>query len=126
METKKQILLIAPLMALTSEFTEKLSHAFTVLTATSEEEGYRILVKHPTEIAAVLLDLNFARESNYEFVKKVSLDKLFTAIPVIALSPNLPSEEDMECLKHGFSELLGTAGETDQQRHPRQRFPHLQ
>ena len=106
METKKQILLIAPLMALTEEFTEKLSHAFTVLTATSEEEGYRILVKHPTEIAAVLLDLNFARESNYEFVKKVSLDKLFTAIPVIALFPHLPSEEDMECLKHGFSELL--------------------
>ena len=106
MEEKKLILVIVPPDALASEFIEKLSNAFTVLTAGSEEEGYQTLIRSTTEIAAVLLDLDLARQSNFSFVEKVSMDKLFTSIPVIALSPNLPNPEDIECLKHGFSELL--------------------
>ena len=106
MEEKKIILVILPPDALATEFIEKLSNAFTVLTTTSEEEGYQTLIRSTTDISAVLLDLGLARQSNFSFVKKVSMDKLFTSIPVIALSPNLPNQEDIECLKHGFSELL--------------------
>jgi diguanylate cyclase (GGDEF)-like protein len=106
MEEKKMILVIVPPDALATEFIEKLSNAFTVLTANSEDEGYQMLIRSTTDIAAVLLDLNLAQESNYAFVEKMSMDKLFTSIPVIALSPRLPNQEDIDCLKHGFSELL--------------------
>ena len=106
MEEKKLILVIVPPIALATEFIEKLSNAFTVLTASSEEEGYQILIRSTTDIAAVLLDLNLAQESNYSFVEKMSMDKLFTSIPIIALSSNLPNPESVECLAHGFTELL--------------------
>ena len=106
MDVKKTILVIVPSSALAAEFIEKLSFAFSVITTDNEEEGYRILNEHTSDIVAVLLDLNLARQSNFSFVDKVSMDKLFTSIPVIALSPNLPTPEDMDCLTHGFSELL--------------------
>ena len=43
-----------------------------------------------------------------EFIEKLSnAFTVFTiSIPVIALSPRLPNQEDIDCLKHGFSELL--------------------
>lgn len=106
MDEKKKILVIVPSSALAAEFIEKLSYAFSVITTDNEEEGYRILKDHTSEICAVLLDLNLARQSNFSFADKVRVDKLFTSIPVIALSPNLPTPEDMDCLAHGFSELL--------------------
>ena len=106
MEEKKIILVIVPPDSLAEEFIAKLSNAFTVLTADSEEEGYQMLIRNTTDISAVLLDLDLARQSSYSFVEKIGMDKLFTSIPVIALSPRPPVPEDIECLKHGFSELL--------------------
>ena len=93
-------------MALSTEFIEKLSNAFTVFTMDNEEDAYRFLIQRTANISAVLLDLDLARQSNFSFVDKISMDKLFTSIPVIALSPRLPNQEDIDCLKHGFSELL--------------------
>lgn len=106
MEEKTQILVIAPSGDLTTEFIEKLSNVFTVFCLDNEEDAYQFLIRRTTEISAVLIDLDLARQSNFSFVDKMSMDKLFTSIPIIALSPNLPTEEDMNCLKHGFSELL--------------------
>ena len=83
--------MVVPPDALASEFIEKLSNAFTVLTAGSEEEGFQMLIQSTADITALLLDLNLARQSNYSLVEKVSMDKLFSSIPVIALSPNLPN-----------------------------------
>ena len=83
--------MVVPPDALASEFIEKLSNAFTVLTAGIEEEGFQILIQSTADITALLLDLNLARQSNYSLVEKVSMDKLFSSIPVIALSPNLPN-----------------------------------
>ncbi|MBR0293561.1 MAG: hypothetical protein IJQ91_04035 [Acidaminococcaceae bacterium] len=82
--------MVVPPGALASEFIEKLSNAFTVLTAGSEEEGFQMLIQSTADITALLLDLNLARQSNYSLVEKVNMDKLFSSIPVIALSPNLP------------------------------------
>lgn len=106
MEEKMQLLVIVPPMALSIEFIEKLSNAFTVFTMDNEEDAYRFLIQRTANISAVLLDLDLARQSNFSFVDKISMDKLFTSIPVIALSPRLPNQEDIDCLKHGFSELL--------------------
>jgi CheY-like chemotaxis protein len=83
--------MVVPPGALASEFIEKLSNAFTVLTAGSEEEGFQMLIQSTADITALLLDLNLARQSNYSLVEKVNMDKLFSSIPVIALSPNLPN-----------------------------------
>lgn len=106
MEEKMHLLVIVPPMALSTEFIEKLSNAFTVFTMDNEEDAYRFLIQRTANISAVLLDLDLARQSNFSFVDKISMDKLFTSIPVIALSPRLPNQEDIDCLKHGFSELL--------------------
>ncbi len=106
MEEKMQLLVIVPPMALSTEFIEKLSNAFTVFTMDNEEDAYRFLIQRTENISAVLLDLDLARQSNFSFVDKISMDKLFTSIPVIALSPRLTNQEDIDCLKHGFSELL--------------------
>ena len=106
MEERKQLLVIVPPMALSTEFIEKLSNAFTVFTLDNEEDAYRFLIQRTANISAVLLDLDLARQSNFSFVDKVSMDKLFTSIPVIALSPRLPNQKDIDCLKHGFTELL--------------------
>lgn len=83
--------MVVPPGALASEFIEKLSNAFTVLTAGSEEEGFQMLIQSTADITALLLDLNLARQSNYSLVEKVNMDTLFSSIPVIALSPNLPN-----------------------------------
>lgn len=106
MEEKLQLLVIVPPIALSTELIEKLSNAFTVYTVDNEEDAYRFLIQRTENISAVLLDLDLARQSNFSFVDKISMDKLFTSIPVIALSPRLPNQEDIDCLKHGFSELL--------------------
>lgn len=106
MGVKKLILVIVPPGTLAAEFIEKLSCAFTVVTADNQEEGYRILSDRADDIAAVLLDLNLERRNNFDFVDKVSMDKLYVSIPVIALSSTPPTPEDTCCLAHGFSELL--------------------
>lgn len=106
MEEKRKILVIVPPMALSTEFIEKLSNAFSVLTATNEEDAYQIIIRHTIEISAVLIDLDIARQDNFSFVYKLNKDQLFSSIPIIALSPRLPNQEDIDCLKHGFSELL--------------------
>ena len=92
MEEKMQLLVIVPPMALSTEFIEKLSNAFTVFTMDNEEDAYRFLIQRTANISAVLLDLDLARQSNFSFVDKISMDKLFTSIPVIALSPRLPNQ----------------------------------
>lgn len=106
MEEKMQLLVIVPPMALSTEFIDKLSNAFTVFTMDNEEDAYRFLIQRTANISAVLLDLDLARQSNFSFVDKISMDKLFTSIPVIALSPRLPNQKDIDCLKRGFTELL--------------------
>lgn len=106
MEGKMQLLVIVPPIALSTEFIEKLSNAFSVLTSTSAEEAYQIIIRHPIEISAVLIDLDLARQDNFTFVDKMSKDQLFSSIPIIALSPRLPNQADIDCLKYGFSELL--------------------
>ena len=106
MEEKLQLLVIVPPIALSTELIEKLSNAFTVYTVDNEEDAYRFLIQRTANISAVLLDLDLARQSNFSFVDKISMDKLFTSIPVIALSPRLPNQKDVDCLKHGFTELL--------------------
>lgn len=106
MEEKMQLLVVVPPMALSTEFIEKLSNAFTVFTMDNEEDAYRFLIQRTANISAVLLDLDLARQSNFSFVDKINMDKLFTSIPVIALSPRLPNQKDIDCLKRGFSELL--------------------
>ena len=106
MEEKLQLLVIVPPIALSTELIEKLSNAFTVYTVDNEEDAYRFLIQRTENISAVLLDLDLARQSNFSFVDKISMDKLFTSIPVIALSPRLPNQKDVDCLKHGFTELL--------------------
>ena len=104
---------LSNVILISTEFIEKLSNAFTVFTMDNEEDAYRFLIQRTANISAVLLDLDLARQSNFSFVDKISMDKLFTSIPVIALSPRLPNQEDIDCLKHGFSELLTPPNDKD-------------
>ena len=53
MEEKLQLLVIVPPIALSTEFIEKLSNAFTVFTMDNEEDAYRFLIQRTENISAV-------------------------------------------------------------------------
>ena len=106
----KKLLMIMPAGGLAGEFTGLLSDDFEIVTAESEEEGFKILDDHLEEISAVLVDLKLSRESGFIIINRMNTDKIFASIPVIAISDHAPVEEDMECFDMGFSDLLTPPG----------------
>ena len=78
---------------------------FTKLVYT-EEEGYEFLENNSDIISVVVIDVRLARKSNYEYVNKICENPRFASIPIIAVSPNPPTEEDMICLEMGISDFI--------------------
>lgn len=78
---------------------------FTKLVYT-EEEGYEFLNNNSDIISVVVLDVRLARESNYKYVDMICSEPRFASIPIIAVSPNPPTEEDMICLNMGISDFI--------------------
>jgi PAS domain-containing protein len=72
----------------------------------SEKEGFEYLEKNRDIVTAVVVDIRLAKESGYRYVRDVCNDPRFASIPLIAVSPNPPTEEDMLCLDFGMSDLI--------------------
>ncbi|MBR4474641.1 MAG: diguanylate cyclase [Oscillospiraceae bacterium] len=100
------ILLIASKPSIKDTFTAMLSPAFQVALADSEEEGLRILNDRHDEFVAVLIELALARQSGFAFANHMQGSSYFSLIPMIAISDELPVPEDMDCIEHGFFDLL--------------------
>ena len=106
----KSLLLVLPPDALAYEFVELLSDDFNVITADNEEEGFNILDDKLDEIAAVVVDLELTRKTDFSIQRLMDADKIFASVPVIAIADHTPTEEDLDCLNNGFSELLSPPG----------------
>ena len=100
------ILLIAEDAEILKSFTGMLSPTYTVYTAESEEAGIEILKNSYTSIAAVLIELDLARRSGFVFSDLMQAYSSFSSIPMIAISDALPTSVDMDCINHGFFDLI--------------------
>ena len=102
----KGILLIAAKPSIKESFTAMLSPVFQVVLADSEKEGLQILNERHDDFVAVLIELALARESNFAFAKHMQESSYFSLVPMIAISDELPAPKDMDCIEHGFFDLL--------------------
>ena len=100
------ILLIASQQSIKETFTEMLSPIFQVYHAETEAEGLNILHVESKNIAAVLVELRLARESGFKLADYMQDIAHFSLIPMIAISDEHPVPEDMDCIEHGFFDLI--------------------
>lgn len=96
----KTILLIAEQASIIEYFTEVLSPVYAVRCVNGMDEGQRALDQ---SISAVLIELALARASGFTFDNHSSS---FSIIPMIAISAALPTPQDMDCIEHGFFDLI--------------------
>ncbi len=100
------VLLIAEQPLITEIFTAMLSPAFTVLSAETEEKGQQILRENSRDIVAVLMELPLARKNGFALSESLKDLHEFSPIPMIAISDELPQPQDMDCIEHGFFDLI--------------------
>ncbi len=100
------ILIISENEDILCAFTSMLSSDFAVCGVRSEAEGCARLKKDCGSIAAVLIELGLARRSGFGFSDWMKEFSSLSAIPVIAISDALPADTDMDCLDHGFFDLI--------------------
>ena len=100
------ILLIASNPNIEKTFYNMLSDVYQVYCTGSEEEGLMALDAHYRNIAAVLIELRQARKSHFTFADHMQKSTRFSEIPMIAISDELPVPEDMDCMDHGFFDLI--------------------
>ena len=100
------ILLIARQPSIIESFTAMLSPAFRVFCADSPEVGYAALQERDNNIVAVLSELALARENGFTFAERMKEHSYFSLIPMIAISAELPVPEDMDCIEHGYFDLI--------------------
>ena len=103
------ILLIAENAEIMKAFTSMLSPAFAVKGVSSENEGREALKNDCGSTAAVLIELALARKSGFAFSDWMREAPFFSRIPTITMSEARPTDEDMDCLAHGFFDIVCTA-----------------
>ena len=100
------VLVIAHDADIIKTFTTILAPSYKVRGAMSEEEGVEALKNDSGDVVAVLAELNIARQSDYVLSSQVRAHSSLSPIPLIAICSAEPSDEDMECLEHGFFDLV--------------------
>lgn len=105
----KGILLIAEDSETIQSFTEMLSPVYTIYKAMSLQEGASTLRAEHDAIAATLIELGLARSNNYAFSDQMQAHSYSSTVPAIAISKALPTSEDVDCLEHGYSDLIASA-----------------
>ena len=106
----KTLVAILPKGDLTDDITHLLSEDFHLICTDSEEEGCRIVHEKLDEISGVIIDLEETRKRDYPILKFLNSDKIYASIPIVALISHVPTEEDVNCLDLGFSDLLYPPG----------------
>ena len=101
-----EVLLIAENAGIVESFTSMLSGVYRVRSAKSEQEGIEALKTSYGSISAVLIDLDLARKSGYAISDRIQAYSSLSLIPIIAISDGLPRNEDMDCIEHGFFDLI--------------------
>ena len=102
----KGILLIAEQPSILRPFTDMLSPAYDVRCVHTEEEGLQALSAPGNGIVAVLIELALARRGGFSIADRLRQRSRFFLVPMIAISAALPEARDMDCIEHGFFDLL--------------------
>lgn len=100
------ILLISDDPEVIESFTSMLSPEYTVFSKASEQEGLEVLRKDYGSISAVLIELNLARRSHFAFSSQMQDYSTLSPVPMIAISKEPPADADMDCIEHGFFDLI--------------------
>ena len=100
------ILLITSQPSIRDSFTEMLSPMFDVHNMDSTAEGMRYLDQGRHNIVAVLIELALARASGFVFADHMRKNSSFSLIPMIAISEALPTPADVDCIQHGYFDLI--------------------
>ena len=100
------ILLIAEKPDIIDSFTSMLSSDFDIYSAGSEQEGIEKLKEYYNSIAAVLIELKLARRSSFVFTDLLHEYASLSPVPIIAVSDSISSDADMDCIEHGFFDLI--------------------
>ena len=100
------ILLIAEKPEIVESFTGMLAPKFDLFSATTVDEGMRLLQENYRKIVAVLVELALARRTGFRVSERMKTASAFSLIPMIAISDELPVPEDMDCIEHGYFDLI--------------------
>lgn len=100
------ILLIAEDPFILEHFSEVLLPQYAVRCVGSEAEGLRSFQADGSGVVAVLIELALARKSDFAFGSQFHSPSSFSVIPLIAISAALPTPQDMDCIDHGFYDLI--------------------
>ena len=100
------ILLIAEQPDIVETFSKMLSPAYDVRCVSTPEAGMAILWEEHSAIVAVLIELAVARRSGFVLSERMKEYTSFSLIPMIAISDELPTSQDMDCIEHGYFDLI--------------------
>ena len=92
------ILLIAEQPEIVETFSKMLAPVYDVRCVATPEAGMEILKADHNGIVAVLIELTVARNSNFMLSEWMKAFTSFSLIPMIAISDELPTSQDMDCI----------------------------
>lgn len=100
------ILLIAEQPEIVETFSKMLAPVYDVRCVATPEAGMEILKADHNSIVAVLIELAVARNSGFMLSEWMKAFTSFSLIPMIAISDELPTSRDMDCIEHGYYDLI--------------------
>ena len=100
------ILLIAEQPDIVETFSRMLAPAYDVRCVVTAEAGMAVLQEAHGAIVAVLTELALARRSGFALSEWMKAFTSFSLIPMIAISDELPTSQDMDCIEHGYFDLI--------------------
>jgi diguanylate cyclase (GGDEF)-like protein len=100
------ILLIAEQPDIVKTFKSMLAPAYDVRCVDTPEAGLAVLRTEHSAIVAVLVELAVARRSGFLLSEWMKAYTSFSLIPMIAISDELPTSQDMDCIEHGYFDLI--------------------
>ena len=100
------ILLIAEQPDIVETFSRMLAPAYDVRCAATAEAGMAALQQAHGAIVAVLEELALARRGGFALSEWMKGFTSFSLIPMIAISDELPTSQDMDCIEHGYFDLI--------------------
>ena len=100
------ILLIAEQPDIVETFSRMLAPAYDVHCVATPKAGMELLKADHNGIVAVLIELAVARNSNFMLSEWMKAFTSFSLIPMIAISDELPTSQDMDCIEHGYFDLI--------------------
>jgi len=100
------ILLIAEQPDIVKTFKGMLAPAYDVRCVETPEAALAVLQAAHNAIVAVLVELAVARRSGFMLSEWMKAYTSFSLIPMIAISDELPTSQDMDCIEHGYFDLI--------------------